>query len=183
MPSHGSQANGQSTADRLVVGRPTPQASSALVCLMASAWQRIFELQCQTALGVILGREYEVEDDAATDVLPAYRYATGVLDICRHSSESMFGLLRAQMRGEHDHVDALAEAALHDFALTSADAAQAARTTLLTGIETVSDLAAAMAAGRVNPDPVSVASSEDGLEYPFLGAVLPRFPTIFPMSV
>ena len=183
MPSDGSQADAWPTADRLVAGRPTPQASSALICLMASAWQRIFELQCETALGVISGRGYEIAGDAATDALPAYRYATGVLDICRHSSESMFGLLRAQVRGEHDHVDALAEAALHDFALTSADAAQAARTTLLTGIETVSDLAAAMAAGRVNPDPVSVASSGDGLEYPFLGAVLPRFPTIFPMSV
>lgn len=183
MPSHGSQANGQPAANPLVTGRPTPQASSALICLMASAWQRIFELQCQTALGVIAGRGYEVAGDAATDVLPAYRYATGVLDICRHSSESMFGLLRAQMRGEHEHVEALAEAALHDFALTSADAAQVARTTLLTGIETVSDLTASIAAGRVNPDSASVASSVDGLEYPFLGAVLPRFPTIFPMAV
>ncbi len=183
MPSHGSQAEGQPTADRLVAGRPTPQASSALICLMASAWQRIFELQCQTALSVISGRGYEVTGDAAMDALPAYRYATGVLDICRHSSESMFGLLRAQMRGEHDHVDALAEAAVHDFALTSADAAQAARTTLLTGIETVSDLTASIAAGPVNPDLASVPSSGDGLEYPFLGAVLPRFPTIFPMAV
>ena len=183
MPSHGSQADGQPTAHPLVAGRPTPQASSALICLMASAWQRVFELQCQTALGVILGRGYEVADDAATDVLPAYRYATGVLDICRHSSESMFGLLRAQMRGEHEHVDALAEAAVHDFALTSADAAQAARTTLLSGIETVSDLTASIAAGRVNPGLTSDASSGDGLEYPFLGAVFPRFPTIFPMAV
>jgi len=94
---------------------------------MASAWQRIFELQCQTTVVALAASHRQNGRPAPSDVQPGVRYAIGVLEICRHSSESMFGLLRAQMRGEHAELEALSEAALRDFAMTSSDAAQAAR--------------------------------------------------------
>ena len=125
----GSQSSGagQAAARGLLSEHPTPQASSALICLMASAWQRIFELQCQAAVGALASRHRQNGRPAPPDVQPGVRYAIGVLEICRHSSESMFGLLRAQMRGEHAELETLSEAALRDFAMTSSDAAQAAR--------------------------------------------------------
>ena len=122
-------------------GHPTPQASSALICLVASTWQRIFELQCQTAVGAVASRHRQSGRSGLPDVQPGLRYALGVLEICRHSSESMFGLLRAQVRGEHAELEALSEAALRDFAMTSSDAAQAARDArdaMMTGIQTTS---------------------------------------------
>ena len=125
----GSQSSGadQSATRRVLSEHPTPQASSALICLMASAWQRIFELQCQTTVVALAASHRQNGRPAPADVQPGVRYAIGVLEICRHSSESMFGLLRAQMRGEHAELEALSEAALRDFAMTSSDAAQAAR--------------------------------------------------------
>ena len=125
----GSQpsGSGHSATGAIVPEHPTPQASSALICLMASAWQRIFELQCQTAVGALASSHRQTGRPALPDVQPGLRYAIGVLEICRHSNESMFGLLRAQMRGEHAELEALSEAALRDFAMTSSDAAQAAR--------------------------------------------------------
>jgi len=125
----GSQSGdaGHSATGSIVSDHSTPQASSALICLMASAWQRIFELQCQTAVGALASSHRQTGRPALPDVQPGLRYAIGVLEICRHSNESMFGLLRAQMRGEHAELEALSEAALRDFAMTSSDAAQAAR--------------------------------------------------------
>ena len=119
----------------------TPQASSALICLMASTWQRIFELQCQTALGALASSHRQGARTPMPDAQSGLRYAIGVLEICRHSNESMFGLLRAQVRGEHAELEALSEAALKEFAMTSSDAAQAARdarAALLSGIPTTS---------------------------------------------
>jgi uncharacterized protein YjiS (DUF1127 family) len=94
---------------------------------MASAWQRIFELQCQTTVVALAASHRQNVRPAPSDVQPGVQYAIGVLEICRHSSESMFGLLRAQIRGERVELEALSEAALRDFAMTSSDAAQAAR--------------------------------------------------------
>lgn len=182
MPSVESSPAGRAAAVPVLADRPKPQASSALICLMASAWQRIFELQCQTALGVISGRGHEPAGSAVADALPMFQYMTGVLDICRDSSECIFGLLRAQIQGEHAAVDALAEAALQDFAMTSADAAQAARATLLTGIETVSDLTASIAKDALDSGVGPAAQAESAQAYPFLGVFPPRFSTIFPAT-
>ncbi len=125
----GSQSSSadQPATRGLLSEHPTPQASSALICLMASAWQRIFELQCQTTVVALAASHRQNGRPAPSDVQPSVQYAIGVLEICRHSSESMFGLLRAQIRGEHAQLEALSEAALRDFAMTSSDAAQAAR--------------------------------------------------------
>ena len=125
----GSQSGdaGHSATGSIVSERATPQASSALICLMASAWQRIFELQCQTAVGALASSHRQSGPPALPDVQPGLRYAIGVLEICRHTNESIFGLLRTQLRGEHAELEALSEAALRDFAMTSSDAAQAAR--------------------------------------------------------
>jgi len=125
----GSQSGdaGHSATGSIVSERQTPQASSALICLMASAWQRIFELQCQTAVGALASSHRQSGPPALPDVQPGLRYAIGVLEVCRHTNESIFGLLRTQMRGEHAELEALTEAALRDFAMTSSDAAQAAR--------------------------------------------------------
>ena len=125
----GSQSGdaGHSATGSIVSERQTPQASSALICLMASAWQRIFELQCQTAVGALASSHRQSGPPALPDVQPGLRYAIGVLEVCRHTNESIFGLLRTQMRGEHAELEALSEAALRDFAMTSSDAAQAAR--------------------------------------------------------
>jgi len=125
----GSQSSGagKAAARGPLTEHPTPRASSALICLMASAWQRIFELQCQTTVVALAASHRQNVRPAPSDVQPGVQYAIGVLEICRHSSESMFGLLRAQIRGERVELEALSEAALRDFAMTSSDAAQAAR--------------------------------------------------------
>jgi hypothetical protein len=135
-----SSGEGQAAKGAPLSDYPTPQTSSTLICLMASAWQRIFELQCQTAVGALASSQRLGGRPALPDGQISLRYALGVLEVCRHSSESMFGLLRAQVLGEHAELEALNEAALRDFAMTSSDAAQAARdarAALLSGMQSL----------------------------------------------
>jgi hypothetical protein len=131
----------------------TPHASSALACMVASAWQRVFQLQCRTVLSTLAAPPRPGELPKADDLQPAVRYLGGVLDICGQSSESMFGLLRAQIRGEHAMVAALAEEALRDFALASSDAAQIARATVTTSLDLANELAKAAASAATPEHP------------------------------
>lgn len=140
-----------------LVDQAMPHASSALICVAASAWQRIFQLQCMTLRSAMAGRVSTDELSAVPDFQPTLRYVNGVLDIYRRSSDSAMCLMRAQLKGERETVQSLVDAALREFTASSTDAAQAARDTLSVGLESVSGLGAMAtdAAARAVQDPLS----------------------------
>lgn len=144
-----------------------PQTSTAMARIATAAYQRAYALSLSTLEQLLLqgAQQSDQSTPRATDgavasassalsppaLEPVLRYAAGMLGIYQAATEATADLLAAQLHGEQQKVDALADRAKSQVDEAVRDAAAATGSVFSTGFEVASRLtgAAALAAQRI----------------------------------